>query len=368
MTTKKTATLVLKIAVSLGIYVLIFRKINVGNLWEELSKAKVGYFVAAVLVYYLAQGLSAYRWYLMLKPLDIKTSYPRLLSFYFLGMFFNFLMPTAIGGDVFRVYYLNKETRRLSASTASVFIDRDVGMAGLVLVAAVVATYNGTRIGGVLLAPLFWLIIFAFMLANLALFYRRSYDLLHRLLSLFKMKKADERVEHLFLSFNAFRGKWGLMSSALLLSIVVQAGCAFVNLLAATSIGMKTNNGWIDYLILIPTIGLITMAPVSVNGMGLREGAYIMLFAPLVLTQPGDPPDLAAHKAAALAFLWLGVTVATGLPGGIIYVLRGGKREGDLHKAEALLEPESVADNDNRPAGFAPASATPCEEEPVSSV
>ncbi|HEV8482963.1 MAG TPA: lysylphosphatidylglycerol synthase transmembrane domain-containing protein, partial [Blastocatellia bacterium] len=237
MTTKKTATLVLKIAVSVGIYVWIFKKIHIGDLWGELRNAKLAYFVGAVLVYYIAQGLSAYRWYLMLKPLDIKTSYPRLLSYYFLGVFFNFLMPTAIGGDVFRVYYLNKETRRLSASTASVFIDRDVGMAGLVLVAAVVATYNGTSIGGVLLAPLFWLILFAFTLANLALFYRRSYDLLHRVLSLFRLKRADEKVERLFLSFNAFRGKWALMGSALLLSIVVQVGCAFVNLLAAGSIG-----------------------------------------------------------------------------------------------------------------------------------
>jgi len=359
MMTKKTATLVLKIAVSLGIYVWIFKKIHVGDLWEELSNAKVGYFVAAVLVYYLAQGLSAYRWYLMLKPLDIKTSYPRLLSYYFLGVFFNFLMPTAIGGDVFRVYYLNKETRRLSASTASVFIDRDVGMAGLVLVAAVVATHAGMQIGGVTLAPVFWLILFGFLLANLALFYRRSYDLLHRVLSLFKLKKADEKVERIFLSFNAFRGKWGLMATALFLSIVVQVGCALVNLLAASAIGLKTNNGWIDYLILIPTIGLVTMAPVSVNGMGLREGAYIMLFTSATV-------GANEHQAAALAFLWLGVTVATGLPGGIIYVLRGGKREDDLHKAEALLEPEG--DHNNGPAGFAPAPAPPREEEPVSSV
>ncbi len=359
--TKKTATLVLKIAVSLGLYVLIFWKIHIADLWGELRNAKLAYFAAAVMVYFLAQGLSAYRWYLMLKPLDIRTSYPRLLSYYFLGMFFNFLMPTAIGGDVFRVYYLNKETRRLSASTASVFIDRDVGMAGLVLVAAVVATYAGTRIGGVLLAPLFWLILFAFMLANLALFYRRSYDLLHRVLSLFKLKKADEKVERLFLSFNAFRGKWGLMASALLLSIVVQVGCAFVNLLAASAIGLKTNNGWVDYLILIPTIGLITMAPVSVNGMGLREGAYIMLFHSATV-------GASEHQAAALAFLWLGVTVSTGLPGGIIYVLRGGKREDDLHKAEALLEPVSARDNDKGVGGFAATPAPPCEEEPVSSV
>ena len=360
--TKKTATLVLKIAVSLGLYVWIFSKvIHIGALWEELRNAKIAYFAAAVVVYFLIQGLSTYRWYLILRPLAIKTSYSRLLSYYFLGMFFNFLMPTAIGGDVFRVYYLNKETRRLSASTASVFIDRDIGMASLVLLAAVVATYSPMRIGGVLLAPLFWLILFACILANLALFYRRTYNLLHRVLSLFKLKKADERVERLFLSFNAFRGKWALMTSTLVISIVIQVGCVFVNLLAASSIGLKTNNGWIDYLILIPAIGLVVMAPVSLNGMGLREGAYIMLFTSATV-------GAGEHQAAALAFMWLGVTVATGLPGGIIYVLRGGKREDDLHKAEALLETDNAADNDKGVAGFGAAPVPPREEEPVSSI
>ncbi|HEV8486387.1 MAG TPA: hypothetical protein VGV87_22780, partial [Blastocatellia bacterium] len=109
------------------------------------------------------------------------------------------------------------------------------------------------------------------------------------------------------------------------------------------------------------TIGLVTMAPVSVNGMGLREGAYIMLFTSATV-------GAGEHQAAALAFLWLGVTVATGLPGGIIYVLRGGKREDDLHKAEALLEPDSAGDEDKGAGGFGTAPAAPREKEPVSSV
>ena len=73
---------------------------------------------------------------------------------------------------MFKVYYLNKETGRLSASTASVFLDRDVGMGGLLMMATLVAAYGGTRIppeNGVLLAPLFALIGVAFVAANLAL-------------------------------------------------------------------------------------------------------------------------------------------------------------------------------------------------------
>ena len=73
------------------------------------------------------------------------------------------------------------------------------------------------------------------------------------------------------------------------------------------------------------------------NGMGLREGAYIMLFTQVGATE---------HEAAALAFLWLGITVLTSLPGGIIYALRGGRHAADL-PSEKLLETQARDNNGN---------------------
>jgi uncharacterized protein (TIRG00374 family) len=317
---KKSALLILKVVFSVGILVYIFtRVVDLGDLWANLREASVSYLVAAVAVYLLVQTLSAYRWYLLLKPLDIETGFPKILSLYYLGMYFNFFLPSAIGGDVFKVYYLNKETGRLSASTASVFLDRDVGMGGLLIAATLVAAYGGTRIppeNGVLLAPLFALIGVAFIAANLALFYRPSYNLLHRLLSLFKMKRADERVERLFESVNSYRGQWGLCAITLIISLGVQVGCAVVNILAAAAIGLHTHHGWIDYMVFIPAIGLIGMIPLSVNGAGWREASYILLFKSV---------GAEAHQAATLSLLWLGIMVVTSLPGGIIYIARGGR-------------------------------------------
>lgn len=315
---KKSALFILKVVFSVGILAYIFtRVVNIRDLGANLREVNLSYFAAAVIVYFAVQTLSAYRWYLLLKPLDINTGFLKILALYYLGMYFNFFLPSAIGGDVFKVFYLNKETGRLSASTASVFLDRDIGMGGLVLAATVVAAYGGTRVppeNGLLLAPVFGLIGIAFIAANLALFYRPSYTMLHRMLSLVKMKKADEKVERLFDSFNAYRGKWGLGAVALMISLGVQAGCALVNMLAATAIGLQTQHGWIDFMVFIPAIGLIGMIPLSVNGAGWREASYILLF-----TSVGAE----AHQAATLSLLWLGIMVVVSLPGGIIYILRG---------------------------------------------
>jgi uncharacterized protein (TIRG00374 family) len=350
---KKSALLLLKIVFSVGILVYIFtRVVDLGDLWTNLKEASVAYLVAAISVYFVVQTISAYRWYLLLKPLGIQVSFRKILSLYYLGMYFNFFLPSAIGGDFFKVYYLNKETGRLSASTASVFLDRDVGMGGLLIAATLVATYAGTRIppeNGVLLAPMFGLIGVAFIMANLALFYRRSYNLLHRLLSVFKMKRADEKVENLFESVNSYRGQWGLALVTLVISLGVQVGCAVVNMLAAAAIGLHTHNGWIDYLVFIPAIGLIGMIPLSVNGAGWREASYILLFKSV---------GAEAHQAATLSLLWLGIMVITSLPGGIIYIARGGSRKKNRLSSIAAAEPRNINAQVNAPR----------EEEPISTV
>ena len=357
---KRGALTAMKIVVSLGILAYIFTKVvDVRHLLENLREANLTYFLAAVGVYFLVQALSAYRWYLLLKPQGIEIPYLKILAFYFLGMYFNFFLPSAIGGDFFRIYYLNKETKRLSASTASVFLDRDIGMAGLVLVAlvAALASPNSTEINR--LAPIFAFIAVAFLAANLALFYRPTYNLLHRLLSLFRMTKVDEKIERLFDSVNSYRGRWGLLAGTTMMSVGVQIGCALVNLVSARAIGLQTTHGWIDYLVFIPTIGLIGMIPVSVGGAGWREGAYILLFQTV-----GATPA----QAAALSVLWLGAVVATSLPGGIIYVaMRGrkeGRRPGDIEALERIPNEAGPVSQTRAPEQF----PVTHEEEPAPTI
>ena len=339
---KKTLLTLVKVLVSFGILVYIFtRVVHIRDLWAILRQADLTLFSLAVAVYFVVQGLSAYRWQVLLDPQGVHVPYRKMAAFYFLGMYFNFFLPSTIGGDVFRIYYLNKETRRLSASTASVFLDRDIGMGGLLLVATVVAAFDGTSFKGVPLAPLFGLIGVGFVLANLALFYRPTYNLFHRLLALFKLKRADEKVERMFGSVNCYRGRWGLMLETTLMSIGVQVGCVIVNVLSARAIGLNTS--WVHFLVFIPAIGLISMNPIGVNGAGWREGAYIWLFQSVGAT-PG--------QAAALSVLWLGAVVITSLPGGVIYIMRGARSEdrpprsgdldGDIEGNEefAALQPE----------------------------
>jgi uncharacterized protein (TIRG00374 family) len=254
----------------------------------------------------------------------LKTKFSKILSFYYLGMYFNFFLPTAIGGDAVRVYYLHKEEKRLSDSTASVFLDRDLGMAALLVIATLVSSLAGTGINGIRLAPIFGLICVAFIFANLAIFYRPTYNLLHRLLKYTKMQSIDEKVENLFSSVNSYRGQSKLISGAMLLSFIIQVGGVLANVLIAKSIDFDTAHGWIDFFVFIPAISLISMNPLSVAGTGWREYSYQIFFASVALDF-----NQAASKATALGLLWLGLIIATSLPGGIIYIFQSSKPKSD---------------------------------------
>jgi hypothetical protein len=124
---------------------------------------------------------------------------------------------------------------------------------------------------------------------------------------------------------------------------------------------------------LIPTIGLIGMVPISMNGMGWREISYIVLFSRLIdSVPPGLRPDeiktYTETMAGTLAFLWLGILVITSLPGGIVYVARGGRKvAGGPPKADILEEDDLAEASVTNKRDGEHVTALP-EKEPVSTI
>src|SRR5581483_7781695 len=66
------------------------------------------------------------------------------------------------------------------------------------------------------------------------------------------------------------------------------------------------------YGICVHMITLLTLVPVSLNGMGVREGGMVLFLAPLGIGQA---------TAVSLAFLWFCVFTVASLCGGAVYLL-----------------------------------------------
>src|SRR5512135_1017985 len=131
---KKLFFLAVKILVSALLLAVIFRKAGLGSIYSSLRSMDLRYFLASSLLYLLIVYLAALRWGLLLEE---RHTSGKLFSLYLIGSFFNNILPGAVGGDTVKVYYLYKETRRGGTSFGSVFLDRYIGLTGLLFIGLV---------------------------------------------------------------------------------------------------------------------------------------------------------------------------------------------------------------------------------------
>lgn len=91
--------------------------------------------VAAILLFMLANLVMALRWWLLLSAQQIRISLHACVKVHYLGMFYNNVLISSVGGDLLRAWYITKHTHKRLEAAFSVVIDRMIGLASLILMA-----------------------------------------------------------------------------------------------------------------------------------------------------------------------------------------------------------------------------------------
>jgi uncharacterized membrane protein YbhN (UPF0104 family) len=305
----------LRWAISGTLVVWIACKTDWGKVLSAFAGMRLELWLAAVALLAGAQAVSAWRWQMLARPLGFERSVSQLLSYYFIGMYFNLLLPTSVGGDVVRAWYLNGRSGRHLAALGAVFVDRFSGL--LVLL--------GLACMGVLLAPFAlpaWVIAFVGGTAACALLGIAAVPLLTRYGG--RVSKRLHKVRLALALLTAPR----LLAASTLLSLVVQAGNVALVMLIGAAIGAPVPPAY--YWIVVPMVTLLTMLPISINGMGMRENAMVLFLAPF-----GVAKDL----AVTLGLLWFTVFLVASLAGGLVYLF--GQFERPVMPAPAPHEGET---------------------------
>jgi len=93
-------------------------------------------FIASLALFVISMFIVALRWWLLLKTQAIFIRYRAAVKLYFLGWFYNNFMPSSVGGDLVRIYYVTKHTNRKFEAGLSVLVDRAVGLLSTLIIAA----------------------------------------------------------------------------------------------------------------------------------------------------------------------------------------------------------------------------------------
>ncbi len=300
--------LLIKATLSLFLLSLIFKKAGIDRILTVIGTVNPLYFVAASLTYMFAQFISSIRWWVLL-PGEMKPpglSIFRLYGLYLMGSFFNNLLPGIVGGDALRVYYLYRDEIRGANAFGSVFADRYIGYCALLTLGILSIPFVSGKLQdsrALLAVPV---VAGVFVIASYVLFG-------------FKWGQRFKSVREFFNYIHTLRGAPIRLLYAYLLSIAVQIAAITTVFLVVQAVRVDVK--MIELFFFMPLVITVSSIPVSISGLGLREGSFVVL-----LSMVGIAPEV----ATAISLLWFLSYVAGSLPGLPIYLRwssMGGNRQ-----------------------------------------
>lgn len=297
-------------ALSLLLLWVLFRRADVGEMIRTLAGIRLEFFLLALALYIGGQLLSALRWKVLTVPLGLSIPYGRLAALYFLGMFFNFFLPTVIGGDAVKAYYLARQTRDSVRALASVFMDRNTGLCALLLIALVAAIAGRVAFSDRALAVPLAGAFLLYLGVNLLLFIEAPYRALVRCFTALRLPSGAALADRAHAALRTYRSSPASVGKALVLSLAFHLLLIGLNYANARALGLRLD--LLPFCVFIPIISLLSMFPITMYGLGVREYAFVALFSTL---------GLAREASLLLALLWFVVTLLASLPGAVLYVL-----------------------------------------------
>jgi len=294
---------VLKAAVTVALLAALLWSIDLVHVAGRVAGLDPAWIAAAFLAVLAAIALSALKWGLILTARRHPLPYPRLLRHYFIGLFFNNLLPSTIGGDAVRAWETSRDTGEVPEAVGSVITERLIAGAALGLTAALGLPFTAT--GAQFAGPVVLFLAINLALVGLFLVPRVAEGVVRSLLPQSLGGLGDAVLGTVRAVRETFRAP-ALVARVLVLSILFQLLVAAVN--AALFAAMGTPVTLAACIILTPMIFTITMVPVSLSGLGVREAAYVYFFA-----QVGVSPEEAILASLAF-FLLVGLASLPGAP------------------------------------------------------
>ena len=312
--------LALRIAVTVALLAAVAARMELADLRERASATRPGWILGAFAVVFGAIAISAVKWGAILRARNQGLPFIRLLRHYLVGLFFNNLLPTSVGGDAVRAWETTRDTGEVPEAVSSVVSERLVAGAALGFTALLGLPFVDA-------GPRLVLLVAAFLLVDLAL------------VALFLVPRVAEAIVSATLprrlgsarasaaaTVAAVRSTLRsprLFVGVFLLSVLFQVLVAAVNVCLFRAVGAPV--GLASCIVYTPLIFTITMLPISLSGLGVREAAYGYFFA-----QTG----VAQVDAIAVSLGFFLVVGAASLPGAPLFAL--GRDRAPSRTTEAL--------------------------------
>jgi uncharacterized protein (TIRG00374 family) len=287
----------------------------------------------AILLFLPVPLLAAIRLTWMLRVQTVRLSTWDSIKLTFAGNFFNFALPGMTGGDLIKAYYVTRFTKHKTEAVTTIFLDRAVGLASLVLMAGVmIALTHDPQEFADLIVPL------AVILGGLALgtviVYSRRIRRALRLRQLIERLPMTHQLQRIGEATLAMRQHKLLVIGSLILTFILQTIVIISAIVMARALGM---HGSFAFFFIYIAIGFVISAvPISPpQAIGVMEFFYVWFFTANELNT--------ASQAFALAVAVRLIQLIWALPGVLVPLLGAHMpKRSELQALEEAKEPTSA--------------------------
>jgi glycosyltransferase 2 family protein len=305
----------LRVLVAVGLTALVLYNARPADVLNAAANANLRWIAAAVGLVLIDRTLMALRWIDLLSTLTpgSRPPFSAVLRIFFVSSFVSNFVPS-VAADMYRAYALARHDVRLAESTASVLMDRALGVLSMALVgtaalpfAVDVADRSGLAIGLGL--------AFAGCGASAAvIFSERAATIVQTMARLMPLKGVQGLALSLIDAVRRYAHHHAELTRVLMMSVLVQAARILQAWCLGCSLGIDLP--LVTYFAFMPIIMLVMQIPVTINGFGTTQIAFERLFV------PAGVPEAPTF---ALSVLFLALGILGSLPGGLLYALSPAK-------------------------------------------
>jgi uncharacterized protein (TIRG00374 family) len=317
----------LKYLFSAGLLVFLATRLDWDMVRASLLKLEWWALPLAVLLHTGAYVFGAIRWRTLLRVTDVNYALSHLLPPYFIGAFFNNILPSSTGGDIYRIYHIHTRQHDIGAAISPVLTDRIIGLATMLLIAVLMYPfYPGNQDEITALARLagYGLLGLIMLLALIGI--APTYRTIQQWIGRWRWRRPADTLSGIIDTSNQC-----LKHPLILLNVSLSSVASHVCIVLAFWVlaqGIGATASLLTFLFLVPLVLVVAGMPISVGGLGVREAAAVTLFVLSGMEQA---------NAAAVTLLFIPVVLISGLPGLYFFLTSRSEKTG----AQAIQEKPS---------------------------
>jgi glycosyltransferase 2 family protein len=239
------------------------------------------YFELALFIPLLINPLiSSNRWKILLRVQGIVESVYSLIQINFVSVFLGILLPSSTGFDAIRIFIIEKRnSHKTGKGGATVLVERFLGIYVLSVIGIIGSIYSVKHSGSVNI--LYSIIVINLFISMIFWIFRSEY-LFSKINILFSRTNKLDRVKNyiilIYSSVKSFELK-KVLGSIVPLILLFQISNIICGILIFKA--LDVNVPFYFHLVFFPLISIISIIPISISGLGLREGAFVYFYGML---------------------------------------------------------------------------------------